>query len=85
MLEEIIKALTMTFHLQLFYGVRKNWKCLLEFLTILSKSYKNCAPIFSPPWVSASIDPTSSVLLGAQWNGSCPGPHPGLSTGRRAQ
>ena len=66
MLGEIVKALTVAFDLQLVSGGRGNWKCLLEFLTILSNSYKNCAPVISPPWVSASIDPISSVLLGAQ-------------------
>lgn len=84
MLGETIKALTMTLDLQLFSGVRGNWKCLLEFLTLLSSSYKNCARVISPPWVSAS-DPISSVLLGAQWDGPGRPPSPGLGRGRRAQ
>lgn len=62
MLGEIIKVLAMTLDLQ-FSAVRGNWKCLLEFLTPLSSSYKNSPGVISPPWVSAS-DPISSVFFG---------------------
>lgn len=36
----------------------------LNFLTILSNSYKKLCPVNSPPWVSASIDPISQSFLG---------------------
>lgn len=60
----------MTLDLQ-FSAVRGNWKCLLEFLTLLSSSYKNCAGVISPPWVSAS-DLISSVFFGTRWDGLHP-------------
>lgn len=74
----------MTLDPQPFSGVRGNCKCLLEFLTMLSSSYKTCAQVISPPWVSAS-DPVSSVLFGAGWDGPRPGPHPDFGRGGRAQ
>lgn len=73
----------MTLDLQ-FSAVRGNWKCLLEFLTLLSSSYKNCAGVISPPWVSAS-DLISSVFFGTRWDGLHPDSRPGLGRGGRAQ